>query len=319
VTLIASDRWVTAVGCATVGLALASLAAALAPHGWPFELFAHFRWQLAAATALTIPVVVLTRRAGLMAIAAVALAGQSWPLFDRMVQPAESAPPAAPCHGPRLRVASINLWVGNEDPRRVLDWLASHPADVVLLQEVTPAWRDALDATRDDYPNRLMVPRPDPYGIGILSRLPLAHVRTVDFAGDGLPSLLATTRVESTEVDVIGLHTHWPVLPGLQRARDRALREVAQQARRSRVPTILAGDLNLTPYAPGFDRLLDGSGLRDAFAGKAWRPTWQAGLWPLAIPIDHVLIPGDACVIEASIGPDVGSDHRPVQVTLKLR
>ena len=82
--------------------------------------------------------------------------------------------------------------------------------------------------------------------------------------------------------------------------------------------TILLGDLNLTPYAPAFARLVAESGLRDAFAGEAWRPTWQAGFWPLALPIDHVLVPRRGCITGHEIGPDVGSDHRPLQVTLRL-
>ncbi len=81
---------------------------------------------------------------------------------------------------------------------------------------------------------------------------------------------------------------------------------------------MLVGDLNLTPYAPAFPRLLRESGLRDAFVGRWWRPTWQAGFGPLALPIDHALVPATSCVLQADIGPDVGSDHRPVQVTLTL-
>jgi endonuclease/exonuclease/phosphatase (EEP) superfamily protein YafD len=82
--------------------------------------------------------------------------------------------------------------------------------------------------------------------------------------------------------------------------------------------TILLGDLNLTPYAPAFAQLVSGSGLQDALAGEAWRPTWQAGFWPLALPIDHVLVPRGSCVTAHEIGPYVGSDHRPLLVSLRL-
>jgi endonuclease/exonuclease/phosphatase (EEP) superfamily protein YafD len=84
------------------------------------------------------------------------------------------------------------------------------------------------------------------------------------------------------------------------------------------VPTVLSGDLNLTPYAPEFARMVEASGLRDSLDDVAWRPTWQAGFWPLALPIDHVLVPRDACVVARQIGPDMGSDHRPLAVTLRL-
>jgi endonuclease/exonuclease/phosphatase (EEP) superfamily protein YafD len=118
---------------------------------------------------------------------------------------------------------------------------------------------------------------------------------------------------------VIALHTHWPVLPDLFLARDAGLRLAAARARDATMPTLLAGDLNLTPYAPEFSRLEQASRLRDAFAGRPWRPTWQAGFWPLALPIDHVFVPEGVCVVDARIGPAVGSDHRPVIVTLQWR
>ena len=104
-------------------------------------------------------------------------------------------------------------------------------------------------------------------------------------------------------LQVIALHTRWPVLPELQVARDRALQQAAALALTRPDSTILLGDLNLTPYAPAFARLVSESGLRDALAGEAWRPTWQAGFWPLALPIDHVLVPRRACVTGQEIGP----------------
>ena len=133
-----------------------------------------------------------------------------------------------------------------------------------------------------------------------------------------MPSLVANVDVNGRKLRVIALHTRWPVVPELQVARDRALQQAAALALTQPESTILLGDLNLTPYAPAFARLLSESGLRDALEGEAWRPTWQAGFWPLALPIDHVLVPPGSCVTAHEIGPYVGSDHRPLQVTLRL-
>jgi endonuclease/exonuclease/phosphatase family metal-dependent hydrolase len=107
-------------------------------------------------------------------------------------------------------------------------------------------------------------------------------------------------------------------LPTDDAAQLSALLQAAAMSRLSSTPTVLLGDLNLTPYAPAFRRLVDRSGLKDAFASQAWRPTWQAGFWPLALPLDHVLVPQDSCVVSAQIGADIGSDHRPVLVRLRL-
>jgi endonuclease/exonuclease/phosphatase (EEP) superfamily protein YafD len=63
---------------------------------------------------------------------------------------------------------------------------------------------------------------------------------------------------------------------------------------------------------------VDESGLRDVMQGRGWRPTWLAGFWPLALRIDHVLASPGLCVEQAEVGPDVGSDHRPVFARLAL-
>jgi endonuclease/exonuclease/phosphatase (EEP) superfamily protein YafD len=301
-------------GVALVALCAASLAAALAPLGWPFELFAHFRWQLAAALAVLLPFAVLAGGRRLQALAAVTLVLQLAPLSWARD---ESRHVARDCAGPELRVATLNLWYRNADPTRVLQWLESHPVDVVVVQELTAAWQSALVPTAVQYPHRALHAREDAYGIGVLSRRPFATVETVDFAHDGLPSLAVTLDVDGRRVQVIGLHTRWPMLPHLRTARDAGLARAAERARRAAEPTVLAGDLNLTPYAPAFDRLERVSGLRDALAERWWRPSWQAGVWPLALPIDHVLVPRETCVVAAEVGPAVGSDHRPVRVTLR--
>jgi endonuclease/exonuclease/phosphatase (EEP) superfamily protein YafD len=84
------------------------------------------------------------------------------------------------------------------------------------------------------------------------------------------------------------------------------------------VPTIAAGDFNFTVYSPAYARMLRESGLADAFAGRGWQPTWMAGFWPLALRIDHVLASRSLCVEHAEVGPDVGSDHRPLLVRLRM-
>jgi endonuclease/exonuclease/phosphatase (EEP) superfamily protein YafD len=227
-------------------------------------------------------------------------------------------PTATTCGDATLRVVTANAWFANTDPAALVAWLSRSDADIIALQEITPQWVTALEPLARTYPYRKFMPRDDPYGIGLLSRWPIDDVQPMDFAGDGMPSLVANIDVPGRRLRVIALHTPWPVVPELQVARDRVLQRAAALALTQPEATILLGDLNLTPYAPAFARLVSGSGLRDALAGVAWRPTWEAGFWPLALPIDHVLVPRDSCVTAQEIGPDVGSDHRPLLVSLRL-
>jgi len=310
--------WSRAVSVALVGTAAAAFAALLAPLGWPFELFAHFRWQVGAAALALLLASLVLRRPWMMVVACITVAMQ-WLPGVLMSGPASAhGPTALTCSDDQLRVVTANAWFANADHAALVVWLSRSDADIIALQEITPQWALALEPLARIYPYRKVMPRDDPYGIALLSRWPIDDVQPVAFSEDGMLSLVANVDVHGRKVRVITLHTRWPVVPELQVARDRALQQAAALALTQPESTILLGDLNLTPYAPAFARLVSESGLRDAFAGEAWRPTWQAGFWPLALPIDHVLVPRGSCVTEHEIGPDVGSDHRPLQVTLRL-
>ena len=304
-------RWLTRLALA--GLVLASVAAWLAPLGWPFELFVHFRLQLAVAAVLLVPMLWLaqSRVGALMAAAIAALHGLP------EAHGLRAAPPVPTCAGTTLDVVAANVEFTNHDPSRLLDWVAKRSPDVVVLEEVTPSWTAALSHV-DGYPYVHVLPRNDPYGIALLSRWPLASFATVDLAGDGLASLSVVVQVSGQSVQLYGLHTRWPVLPALARLRDRSFLALAASVRAQRLPTVVVGDLNVTADSPAFARLLAQSGLQDAYAGRGWQPTWSADFWPLALRIDHALVSPSMCVEQAQVGPDIGSDHRPIAVRLRL-
>lgn len=287
--------------------------ALLAPLGWPFELFVHFRVQYAAVSVVLVALLLWMRRPGHAAIATVLAVIHLAPAVRNVL--ADRPVPA--CAGPSIDVITVNVRYRNEDRQRFLDWLRSHPADLVVVQEVTAAWAAEL-AGLESYPHQSVLVREDPYGIAVLSRWPLESTQPVDLAGDGLPSLVGRVEVAGQPLMFVGLHTHWPVLPGLARARDESLRAAAQLVQAQDRPAIVLGDLNLTPYSPVFPRFEDAAGVRDVMDGRRWRPTWQAGFWPLALRIDHVLASTGICVEQAEVGPSIGSDHRPVIARLRL-
>ena len=296
------------------GLAVATAFALLAPLGWPFELFSHFRVQYAAA-ALVLAALLAWRRATVPAVFALVIGG--WHAFPGVLASPEVAL-AQGCRGPAFTVATVNVQFSNTRPEAFRAWLATQPADFLVIQEVTEAWAAELEA-QTAYPHRHVVSREDPYGLALLSRWPLESVALVDLANDGLPSLAGIVDAGGQRIRFLGLHTHWPLTPALAAARDEALQGAAQLASSADLPVVLLGDLNLTPDSPAFDRLLDQSGLRDVMRGAGWRPTWLAGFWPLALRIDHVLVSSSLCVEHAEVGPPIGSDHRPVVARLRSR
>ena len=107
---------------------------------------------------------------------------------------------------------------------------------------------------------------------------------------------------DASQLDVMGVHltSRLPHGPPLQ------LRRLAAALPPRGRATLVAGDCNF--WGPPVSALL-GDGWRRAVTGRtrpARRPHSQ---------IDHVLLrPRDVRVLDAAIGPDVGSDHRPLRL-----
>jgi endonuclease/exonuclease/phosphatase (EEP) superfamily protein YafD len=79
-------------------------------------------------------------------------------------------------------------------------------------------------------------------------------------------------------------------------------------------PVLLAGDLNATPWSTGMRALTAGE-LRFGSRQSPWKPTWSVRS-PFAIPIDHALSTAPLLILERRVGPDLGSDHRPLELSV---
>jgi endonuclease/exonuclease/phosphatase (EEP) superfamily protein YafD len=94
---------------------------------------------------------------------------------------------------------------------------------------------------------------------------------------------------------------------------------VAQAARERYGPTLVLGDLNVTPWSPHFRALLREGRLADSARGFGWQASWPAYSLPLRIAIDHCLVSAEFTVLRRRLGPHVGSDHLPVFVEVGVK
>ena len=93
----------------------------------------------------------------------------------------------------------------------------------------------------------------------------------------------------------------------------------AELMRETPGPKVLLGDLNVTPWSPYFQDLVEGSGLRDVRVGSGLWTTWPMPLPSfLRIPIDHCLTSDDVAVREFTTVGGTGSDHRAILVDVSV-
>lgn len=205
---------------------------------------------------------------------------------------------------PELTIASANLHLDNANGGAMLDWAVRQGADVVVLQEVGPEMAEYLK-TRADYRYRFVHARSDPFGLAVLSRLPLRNPSLAVEEG-ATPRLRAELEIDDRVVTLQVVHAFPPISEEAHRARERLVETLDREAGTSEL-LVAAGDYNASPWSSVFRRV---GNLRLASSGA---PTWHE-----ILPIDHVLIGPGWRVVEAYRGPPIGSDHRPVLVRLKL-
>ncbi len=272
---------------------------------WLLDLAAHWQWLFA------IGLVVLCVTIGLAAHRD----RRWWALVPLAAAPLWTASPVLPDAGdkasPELTVIVANVHAGNRDPRPLLDWLATAPADVVVLLELSPAYAEALARATPDYPHRELLPDDSPFGIGLLSRRPLAGFET-HASADDIPFLLAMLDTPQGQARLIAVHPMPPLQPHWRHERDLLLEVAARDSRE--LPTLVVGDLNATPWSTA----LLSPRTRDLRRTTGFAPTWRpfGGRW-FGLPIDHVLASPHWQRVHAERGPDIGSDHLPVRVALR--
>lgn len=301
-----SVRWRGFVDIALILSLVGTWLGLLGRFHWSLDLLSHFRWQYFFVCLFGVGWSLAQRRPRwVQAVGLASLLVNAAAIYVLKGNPAYAAGTSD-----RLRVVSLNVFTGNPDKARVLDYLRSTDADVLFLVEVDPEWAAALARLTATYPHQLLAPRDDNFGLALLSRVPLRSLQVIQLSALATPSLLARLTYAGHELAILGIHPPPPMNGEMSATRDAGLRGADDEVASLAVPVLLIGDLNATPWSNGLRILRDGSTLDYRSPDAAWTPTWHVAT-PFAVPIDQALVTPPLVVASRQIGPDVGSDHRP--------
>jgi endonuclease/exonuclease/phosphatase (EEP) superfamily protein YafD len=219
---------------------------------------------------------------------------------------------------PMLKIISFNVHTANRNGSAVLSYLQGSDADLILLTEVDHRWIRELQPLLDAYPHHVLAPEADNFGIALLSKLPLTKRDVVNLGPDQPLTIHAELEFDGRQIAFLGTHPLPPMRSPMAKLRNEQLASVAERAKSTGLPTIVAGDLNATPWCAGF-RPLFTAGLVDTALGFGVQRTWNAKV-PLSwIPIDHVLATSEFVTLRRAVGPNCGSDHYAVEAELRLK
>lgn len=287
---------------------------------WLLELFTHYRPFYLLALLLAAGLLMPAHRRLAVLAAVLALLNLLWvaPYLSGLGAPV----PRAEAAGQPLRIIALNLWYRNDQHQRVLDYLGKRDADVLVLSELTPAWRAALAPLESGYPHRQVIPREGSQGIGVYSRLPLGAPEHSSLGFRGSNNVLADLELPGGTLALYAVHLAAPMSADKAAGRNAQLHRLAARiaAREASDPGLLGqlviGDMNITPFSPWFRDFLAGTGLQDVARRRGLLLTWPAAFTPPLIGIDHALATPGTPVVALRAGPRVGSDHLPLELTL---
>lgn len=234
----------------------------------------------------------------------------------------------------RIKVLSANVHTSNRNHTAILDLIRAEDPDIILLMELNTSWVNDLRSLKEKYPTSRTLPdESGNFGIGIWTRLEVDEAQVVSMLDKedqlsrfDVPQIDATLDVRDANnpeikhrIRFIGLHPLPPMNRTMSRARDAVIARAANSiAEKSSMPTVVAGDLNLTRYCRMIRRMTGPARLSDAASPIrfSWPNTWSR--WAMGIRIDHTLVTDHWRVVDVHVGPDIGSDHMPIISTLQL-
>ncbi|HKU99463.1 MAG TPA: endonuclease/exonuclease/phosphatase family protein [Vineibacter sp.] len=301
-----------AVLVAAAGVSVGTIASFLGARFRVLDLAAHFRPHLAIAAAVTAVAAMLLLHslpvaglAAVMAFANIAAMRAEYPYgISRAGDDGEGA---------TLSIGVLNVNFRNRNHAPIEHWIRQAQPDVLVIVEVSPPWLDAIERLSDLYPYRAL--RRTSF-VTMIARRPWTSFDVMPGPRTQQAILVAGFDVEGTTLTVIGAHPASPTRPHHMRARDAELDTIARLAVGAPGPVSAMGDFNAAPWSAPMRRLVRTSPLRypDLVA-----TTWPAFLprW-LGIKIDHIMVGKGCAVIDYKVGPNVGSDHRPVVATIRV-
>lgn len=278
------------------------------------ELVSHFRFLYFLATLLLVVPVIFVRNRMIVISWVLLLLLTALPMVPLMLVVDHSLDAPNTEH---VKILQANLWGGqNTNRKAVLANIFNFDPDILVFSEITGQWKKYFDTELGAYKFRQVEPRFG--GIAVYSKFPLLATKVIYYGEVRRPRIETIVQMKKQQILLIAAHTF---IPKFMSIRNGELEEIAEDAAKSKLPVILAGDLNCSPWSYYFAKLERDGHLVDTEPGFGLQCSWPTSVLgriptPTFIPIDHFLMSEDFNVQRRALGTKDGSDHLPVFIEL---
>ena len=256
----------------------------------------------------------------LLAVTLAALLYQaSWIVPHTKFFPREVKPSVTADTPNTIRLMNANVLMPNRASDALLRIVRDNEPDILVTLETDQWWEQKLSVLEGAYPHTLKCPLDNLYGMHVYSKFPLRDSAIQYLVEPDVPSIHTLVVLPSgQEVRIHFLHPAPPSPTENETSseRDAELLLVGKSAARSRLPVIVAGDLNDVAWSETTTLFRKVSGLLDPRIGRGMFNTFNSRHWYFRWPLDHVFHSRHFTVSRIVRLPDFGSDHFPLMSEL---
>lgn len=293
-----------------IGLLLVSFLPNIISNYWLIDIFSNFKFQyLVVSVILVLPTILFVKKK----LAALIMLGACivWNLYYIVPYYIKSENLSST---KEAKITSINLLSSNYEDDLVLDYIKQEDPDILILMELTPNWIVKLSPIIEKYEFKEIVPRSDNFGIALLSKYKMRS--TIDyFELNNKPSIVSDLKIDNRNFSIIATHPIPPINQETFENRNKQLANIIRKRPQFSENLILAGDFNTSSFSSHFNQLIKND-LKDSRIGFGLLPTWPASFKVFQTTLDHFLVSDHLNVIERNTGPNIGSDHLPINLII---
>lgn len=216
-----------------------------------------------------------------------------------------------------LKLLIANVYQENRQSDAYHQLIDNCDPDVILMVETNTWWAKQMDAISETYPHQLRAPLENTYGMMLYSKLELLDGSVNFLVEADVPSIEVHVKLESGQlVKLHCLHPQPPVPQENPRSteRDKEILLVAKKAKDSKMPVLVAGDLNDVAWSYTTELFGKISGLLDPRRGRGFFNSFNAKYFFLRFPLDHIFCSTDFTLTHIKRMKSCGSDHFPMFV-----
>ena len=299
----------------SLGLAVAALAYAL-PQPWWLELFTHFIMQYAVGAVVFLLYYLLKKKRAQALLSATYLVGTLLVLAPYLH--GQSPDSNTTLSTQKVTAIFSNTHYSSVSVLDLAELIQQQQPEFVFLAELGAGQFAELRELVPEYSGLLTEGGRDPWAhpVSYLAPTSVGEIGKTVLYFDTLSPAIEVVAPKYPDLRLLAVHIFPPRSARTVGLRDTALKNIAQHASKQENLVVL-GDLNITNFSPPFARMLREGGLSDVRVGRGVLSSWPTVLPTLfGIPIDHALAKGAWQICEFERGPNIGSDHFPLIVTL---